>query len=167
MPRLLILAALSLLLSACGWQLRGASQQLDNIDSVAISARNQHSGFVTSLKRTLAAYDIKTVSESDARYRIMILNQHDNRRSASLSGAGRIAEYLLSTQVTLVLERSDGKTSKPVTLNAERYFDFNENRVLASQHEQQQLQQSINDSLAEQVIDHLQKFSADQHATEG
>lgn len=155
------LTVASFLLSACGWHLRGSNHNAVAIERVSISARDLRSDFVTTLKRTLAAHGIEAVDNGDADYRLTILDQRSKRRTASVSGAARTAEYQLNTEVTLLIQTAataDG-VSEPITLRDERYFDFDENRVLASQHEQRELQHTIYENLSRQIVAQLQTIA--------
>ncbi len=162
---LLSLLAVAIVLSGCGWHLRGGGLSLDSVGSVAIVARDTRSELVTTLKRKLAAYDIAAVPAGEADYQITIFNQQTKKRTASVSGAARTAEYRLVAEVTFLIEGSAAASTgvnQPVTVFAERYFDFDETRVLANQTEQRQLQQAINDNLAHQIMAHLQKAAQQQ-----
>lgn len=158
-----MLAALVLITSGCGWRLRGNDRGLSAIDSVVISAGDVRSDLVISLQRALQSHGVTATTLTGAGdYRITILNQRTERRTASISGAGRAAEYLLLTTVIFLVEAPSDRTNRvtaPVTISARRYYDFNEDRVLASEYEQRELQEAITANLVQQIISHLQSAS--------
>ena len=152
---------LMLLVTSCGWHLRGHNSQLTAIESVHISAANRQSQLVEILKRQLIANDI-TVEEnaSDARYGIVILDQRGSRRVATINTSARVSEYRLVEEVDVVILDSSGKNVLPsTTLSSEKVYEFDEDNVHAKDDEANLLKTEMHHALVRQILARLRLIS--------
>lgn len=156
---LLILSIL--LLSSCGWQLRGHNNALENVQSVHINSRNQQSELVQDLKRSLEAINVATASDlNKAQYSLVLLDERSLRRTATVSAGARVAEYLLVEEADVLILAADGSQLLPrTTLSVERVYEFDENNVLANDDEAKLLKKEMRSNLTRQIIDLLRVAS--------
>ena len=147
----------AVLLTGCGWHLRGQMDAMEGVQSVHISGHNLQSELIHTLKPDLQAIDVSTVANAtDAQYSIVILDERSERRTATVSASARVAEYRLTEEVDLLILATDGTQLLPrTTLSVERVFEFDEDNVLANDDEAALLKREMRNNLARQIIDRL------------
>jgi LPS-assembly lipoprotein len=172
MKKLIHIAIASLLtavmVTGCGWHLRGSGQVASNISSVHISGQDKKGRFYRSLSRSLQANDITiTDSTAEAQFNIITLNQRSTRRTATVSSGARVSEYQLTELVDVIIIAADGTQLLPkTTLSTERFFDFDENDVQSKNEEAELLKREMLDDLVRQIIRRLSAVSNHSHASE-
>ncbi|MCB1667769.1 MAG: LPS assembly lipoprotein LptE [Porticoccaceae bacterium] len=151
-----------LLVSGCGWHLRGHNDALQNVQSVHISGRNLQSPLIQTLKRDLKSIDVVLSTDAaSAQYSIIILDERSSRRTATVSASARVAEYQLTEEVDLLILGADGIQQMPrTTLTLERVFEFDEDNVLAKDDEMELLRHEMRANLSRQIIDRLRLISS-------
>ncbi|QHF42223.1 LPS-assembly lipoprotein LptE [Pseudomonas fluorescens] len=95
--RNLLVMGLAVLLSACGFQLRGTGTNELAIKELDLSARNAYGPTVTQLRQVLIGSGVNVYT--GAPYKLVLTNEQESQRILSYAGAGRAGEY----QVTTVL----------------------------------------------------------------
>ncbi len=95
--RNLLVMGLAVLLSACGFQLRGTGTSELAIKELDLSARNAYGETVTQLRQVLQSSGVKVYT--GAPYKLVLTDEQESQRILSYAGAGRTGEY----QVTAVL----------------------------------------------------------------
>ncbi|WPN46606.1 MULTISPECIES: LPS assembly lipoprotein LptE [unclassified Pseudomonas] len=95
--RNLLVMGLAVLLSACGFQLRGTGTNELAIKELDLSARNAYGETVTQLRQMLTSSGVKVYT--GAPYKLVLTDEQESQRILSYAGAGRTGEY----QVTTVL----------------------------------------------------------------
>ena len=95
--RNLLVMGLAVLLSACGFQLRGTGTTELAIKELDLSARNAYGETVVQLRQALESSGVKVYT--GAPYKLVLTNEQESQRILSYAGGGRTGEY----QVTTVL----------------------------------------------------------------
>ena len=164
------LSAILLLLglSACGWQLRGASGEA-TIERLHVSTPTPNSAFTQVLKRYLRGSGIALVdSAGNAEYSLSILKEQSKRRTATVSASARISERLLEERVEFRVTRLDGSIAiERTSASVERIYEYNEDNVLATEDEALLLKNEMYVDLARQIANrlrHLKKPTANHTA---
>ncbi len=93
--RNLMVAGLALLLSACGFQLRGTGDAEFALTEIDLQARDSHGQTVQQLKDLLESNDVHV--HPGARYSLNLANEQTRQRTASYTSSARSAEYELTT----------------------------------------------------------------------
>ena len=93
--RNLLVIGLAVMLSACGFQLRGTGTNALSVKEMDVSARNAYGQTVNELRQILQRSGVNI--HTGAPYRLVLTNEQENQRSASYSGGSRTAEYELTT----------------------------------------------------------------------
>ena len=93
--RNLLVIGLAVLLSACGFQLRGTGTTELAITELDLSARNAYGETVKQLRQVLESSGVKVYS--GAPYKLVLTDEQDTQRILSYAGAGRTGEYQVST----------------------------------------------------------------------
>lgn len=93
--RNLLVMGLAVMLSACGFQLRGTGTNELSIKEMDVSARNAYGQTVNELRQILQRSGVNI--HTGAPYRLVLTSEQENQRAASYNGGSRTAEYELNT----------------------------------------------------------------------
>jgi LPS-assembly lipoprotein len=152
---MLTLASSLLLLSGCGFQLRGVTQ---------LSFKNLHiQGSTLSisrdLKHALKTNGIQLVEKSEgAEFLVEMLGETYEKRILSLSGGGLVREFELNYRVTFRTREAMKPTWSSVqTVQSRRDFSYSDSALLAKAEEEQML---ISDMHKDAVREVLRRLSA-------
>ena len=155
-PSAFILLAASLVLAACGFQLRGTAQL--PFQSVYIQAPS-NSQFALQVKRAVEAGTSTRVTDKagDAQVVLQILNELQEKTILSLSGGGRVSEYLLRYRVSFRLTDRLNKEHIPASeIVLRRDYTYNDDQALAKESEEASLYQSMRNDAVHQLLRRLQ-----------
>ena len=147
-------AALALMISACGFHLRG--QATLPYSTLYVSGPSGTS-LTRSLTRVLKSSVVKIVErQEDAEVGLIILSDTREKSILSLSGAGRAQEYELRERVSfriVTAKEPDAPVSEIVTL---RVISFNDAQVLAKESEEALLYRDMENDTVQQLLRRLQ-----------
>lgn len=144
---------LLLLLSGCGFQLRG-SQTLP-FESVAIA--NASGDLLVELTRAFHTTSARVVGEGDAPQVVLELTPESRERQIlSVSGAGRIAELKLVYRLGFKLRDAQGRLwLPPQELLLTRELTFDATRTLAKEQEEALLYRDMQRDAVNQILRRL------------
>ena len=156
----LIGLSLALLLSACGFQLRGNVDLPDGVEPIYIGGLNTSGQLSIELRNLLTAYGIELSSDSaQANYQILISEQKTDRRTASLGAGARVAEYQLIESVSFELRNKKGRTVLgPITLTERKIMPNDPNKVVSTAEEEKILRRDMLQQLAAKIARQLRAF---------
>ncbi|MBA6133631.1 MULTISPECIES: LPS assembly lipoprotein LptE [Pseudomonas] len=100
--RNLLVIGLTVMLSACGFQLRGTGTNELSIKEMDVSARDAYGPTVTELRQVLKNSGVNV--HTGAPYRLVLTNEQQRERSASYNSGNRTAEYELTTQLNYSIQ---------------------------------------------------------------
>jgi LPS-assembly lipoprotein len=149
------LGAAALLLSGCGFRLRGP-QALD-FATVHISVPEQ-SEFGAQLRRLVATTGTTRVEEDAAKAeaRLQILSNDRGREILSLTGTGKVREYQLVQSLRFqLLDRAGKALIPPTSLTARREYTFDDSQVLGKEQEEALLYRDMQNDLVQQLMRRL------------
>lgn len=151
--RALPFLALALLLSGCGFQLRGAAEL--PFETVFVSGTG---GIVLDIKRNIEAGS-RTVVVDDPKTAQAVLEFTQEARQKdilSLSAAGRVREFRLLYRVGFRVHDGKGGEYLPVsTLQLARDITYSDADVLAKETEEQLLYRDMQSDMVRQIIRRL------------
>ena len=139
----LSILGLILVISACGFQLRGDIQA--NFDSISISGGT--SGFNKTLQRKFRQAGITITSASDAEKIVEIIKNSFTKTILTLTGTGAVSEYQLDYIVTYRFKSKDGSWNLPVTIETSRTYTYDDSDILAKDEEEKRLVSGMEDQL--------------------
>lgn len=151
------LVTAALVLSGCGFQLRGAASL--PFDSVYVQAPPT-SQFAIHLKRVMASGSKARVVDraADAQVLLHVQSEQREKQVLSLSGGGRVREYLLRYRVTYRL--TDNKSTQEYVGASEivlqRDFSYNDAEALAKEAEEALLYRDMQNDAVQQLVRRLQ-----------
>jgi LPS-assembly lipoprotein len=153
----LLACCAALLLSACGWHLRGTLAMPEGLDSVYLNNQSDAQLLGRMLEQLLVANDV-TVATSPAAAQLVIslLNYQEERRVVAIGDNALVTEYELIATADFSVEDSKGETVlAPTDVSVIRAYQFDQNNVLGMAEEQELIQQEMRREIAQQIIRRL------------
>ena len=139
----LSILGLILIISACGFQLRGDINA--NFDSISISGGT--SSFNQTLQRKFRQAGITIKSTSEAEKNVEIIKNNFTKTILTLTGTGAVSEYQLDYIVTYRFKSKDGSWNLPVTIETSRTYTYDDSDILAKDEEEKRLVSGMEDQL--------------------
>ena len=148
--------ALSMALAGCGFHLRGEAQYpfttlfLNLTPALPIT---------TELKRSLEGIgSAKLVAAATGADAILEVNSvEDTKQILSLSGGGKVAEYLLTKRVLFRVHDNDGKDWLPTAeVLVRRSYTYSDTEALAKEAQEQRLWREMQTDSVQQIVRRLQ-----------
>lgn len=161
---LLLLAVLAgVLLSACGFHLRGAVDVPESLRNVYVTGENPHSPIVMNLQRSMRASGVTlTSSAAAAPYTVYISKEHEEKRSISVDQQAAAAEFQLRHYVSFELRDPQGSPLVgPDQLISERVFLNDITNVVGKRDEERLIREEMRRQLAGQIMRRYQALDAD------
>jgi LPS-assembly lipoprotein len=152
--KLALVAALSVSIAACGFQLRGSS----NLPFQTIYVPGSSGGVALDLKRAIESSSKTRVVDSpkNAQAVFELTEAKQEKDILSLTGAGRVREYRLRYVVRYRVHDQKGHDLVPsTTLKQVRDVTFNDSAVLAKEAEDQLLYRDMQTDMVQQILRQL------------
>ena len=151
-----IILSAALLLTSCGFKLRGAATL--PFDSMYVQAAPS-SQFAVQLKRAVATGSQARITDKpdNAQVVLQIMNEVREKQILSLSGGGRVREYQIRYRVSYRLTDSKGATEyiPPTEIVLQRDFSFNDTEALAKESEEALLFRDMQTDAVQQLVRRL------------
>ena len=165
--RLLIIASLSvMILSACGFQLRGSLALPSEIEPIMVIGKKS---FRSELFNTLRVYDIKiTRDKEQANSTLELIDYQSKRRTVSLGRGDKVAEYQLIETVRYQLLNKQGNTIiKPRTLTDRKILQNDSSQIASTSQERDLLRKEMRNNLIAKIIGQLRahNFTTEKNQT--
>lgn len=155
--RMIALLLAALLLTACGFHLRGHEGM--PFDTLYLDAANPGTPFIADLRRSLEASKIKLVDSADrADVVLNIVFEISDKQILTLGGSGRVNEFRLSYRVSLRaydLKQQDWIPAEEIALR--RDYTFDDTKILAKEAEENMLIQSMRSDMVQQIVRRLSR----------
>ncbi len=155
-----VAGALMAVLTACGFHLQGRTPLPQSMKSAYVEARDQQTDFVQSLRKALLTSGARPAYAKTAASSVVnILKDEVVRRTLSVSALNKPNEYEVTYLVRFSVSAGDKAGGKellaPQEISATRSYSFDENRLLAKEHEEAILRQAMAHDLADRVVRQL------------
>jgi len=152
---------LVLLMTSCGFHLRGAYQLPESMAKTYIQAGNQNSDLIRSLKRSLKVNNILLIEDKTQASAILtISSEMRNKRILSVDSRGRAREYELSYKVSFdVQDKSSNFIVTRQSLKLEREFLFDTEDILGKGREESTLIKDMQQDMVRLILLRLQSVS--------
>lgn len=148
------LLALLLVLSACGFQLRGAAQL--PFQSLYVDGGGSVLG--VDLQRALRYGSNVQIAATPAEAQavLQVLGESREKRILSIGSTGRVSEYALFYRLSFRLHDGKGKELLPAQpLELKRDISFSDAQVLAKEQEEAMLYRDMQSDAVQQIIRRL------------
>ena len=155
-PSAFLLLAATLLVAACGFQLRGTATLPFN--SIFVEAPPT-SVFATQVRRAVRAGSGTHVTDQRERAEVIlqVIREVQEKQILSLSGGGRVSEYELRYRVLFRLTDSKNREHIPASeIVLKRDFTFNDQQALSKEQEEQLLYRDMRSDAVQQLVRRLQ-----------
>ncbi len=167
--RVLAITALSLLLGACGFQLRGADNSAtllpEQWTSMHLQAGNPHSEFNRELAARFELNGVNWTDSSSANYLLILSPEQFKQRNLSLNSEARAAEFELTMRAKFSVRARDGSIGMDqTTASVVKQIENDPRNVVGKAEEIRLLQQEMRAELAQQILRRIGFFAASMQA---
>lgn len=156
----IVLLAVTLLLSACGFHLRGHNlkpgEQMFAFHSIYLRTHGD-TPFVIALRNGLEAYKVKLAPSADkADLTLEIVSESTSKQILALNASGQAVEYILHYRVSFrAYDRQLDDWLPASEIDLENYFSYDNSQALAMAQEEQMIYQSLQSDAVQQVLRRL------------
>ena len=154
--RILLLLTV-LLLTACGFHLRGQTGMPFN--TLYLETANSGTPFIADLRRNLEAINVKLVNTAEqADVVLNIVFEIPEKQILSLGGSGRVNEFQLRYRVSLRaydLKQQDWLPVEEMVLR--RDYSYDDTKILAKEAEEAMLYQGMRSDMVQQILRRLSR----------
>ncbi len=153
----ILLLLTALLLTACGFHLRGQAGMPFN--TLYLDAANPGTPFIAELRRNLEAYKVRLIdSANEADVVLNIALEIPEKQILTLGGSGRVNEFQLRYRVSLRaydLKHRDWIPAEEMMLRRDYIYD--DTQILAKEAEEALLYQSMRSDMVQQIVRRLSR----------
>lgn len=155
--RNLLVMGLAVLLSACGFQLRGTGTTELAITELDLSARDAYGDTVKMLRDTLENSGVRIYS--GAPYKLILTREQQSQRSLSYAGAGRSAEYELNNVLNYEIRGRNNLSLLEDKLQVQKVYLHDGNNITGSDQESSEVRVEMRRDLVQRMMLRLQQLS--------
>lgn len=151
---------IALLLTACGFQLRGSAP----LSFTKLNIQGAELSIKKDLKRALEVNGVKIVSQAeDAEMLLELMNETSEKRILSLSGGGLVREFELYYSVNFRTRAQNNPLwGKVQTIQIRRDFSYNDNALLGKAEEEAGLNQDMRKESVRAILRRLSATNPEQ-----
>ncbi|MCW9024152.1 MAG: LPS assembly lipoprotein LptE [Gammaproteobacteria bacterium] len=152
--RSILVLALSLAMTGCGFHLRGQVELPESLQAIYIKGGMPDSPMRNILRQKLISSGVEVVQQQQAATAtLVIIKDETTRREVSLNAAGQPNEYELKYQLSYQLLDQASNTLIPAqSLSQLRTYQYDPNQVLAKEEEERQLKTKMALSAVNQML---------------
>jgi LPS-assembly lipoprotein len=160
MRRVLLVTALVLFISGCGFQLRGSQTLPVERLYLALPVNSPIGAEISRVVRSSTNASV-VPNRKDAQAIVELLGEQREREVLSINAQGRAREYQLRLRTTFrVIDQEGIELIAPTSLVARRDIGFNESELLAKESEEALLYRDMQSDLVRQIVNRLQGIKA-------
>lgn len=174
-PRIGTLLVAALILTGCGFQLRGAGSMPDALAPLELDCSSDvPTSLCGEVREQLDLFGLLAADGEEPAHSLKLVSYEQDRRTSALTDRAAAAEYEVYASVGLRLVTADDIPLLADTeLSASEVYRADEEQVLAGEREQQGIEAVLQQQLARQVTRRLTPFTEErillireQHAEE-
>ena len=150
--RILYLFVMLMMISSCGYQLRG-SMNVDGLENIIIIS-NGHTSISNMLSQKLGSSVILQIQDYNTYPLVKINSISSRKRQLSVNSSGRVDEYEISKSLDYEIISSENN-SVTGTLKASGSYDFNESRMQITSEQEKITNNAIDKVLVRKLIQKL------------
>jgi LPS-assembly lipoprotein len=142
-------------LSACGFHMRGAA----DLSFHSVYIQNGAPGIMPDIKQIMRSNNVKLLPSPDqAEMLLDLMKEVTDKRILSLSGGGKVKEYVLTYRVTFRAKQpGDELWSAAQMVEEQRTFSYDDTQLLAKDYEESRI---LSDMRAEAARKIMRRLSA-------
>ncbi len=161
--RNLLVMGLAVLLSACGFQLRGTGTNDLAIKELEVNARDAYSPTVTQLRQVLESSGVHVYT--GATYKLFLANEQETQRSLTYASAGRASDIELNTTLNFEIQGRDHLPLMGDKIQVQKIVSHDGNNLVGSDSEIIQVRKEMRRELVQRMILRLQMLTPQQLET--
>ncbi|GAB1619211.1 MULTISPECIES: LPS assembly lipoprotein LptE [unclassified Pseudomonas] len=158
--RNLLVIGLAVVLSACGFQLRGTGTTELSVKEMDVSARNAYGETVTQLRQVLERNGVNV--HAGAPYRLVLTNEQENERAATYTGGSRSAEYELTTVLNYSIQGLNNLELLSDKLEMRKVYVRDGSNITGSEQEAKRARDEMRRDLVNAMVVRLQMLTPTQ-----
>ncbi|MGE8175594.1 LPS assembly lipoprotein LptE [Pseudomonas fluorescens] len=155
--RNLLVMGLAVLLSACGFQLRGTGNTELAIKELDLSARNAYGDTVVLMRQTLENGGVKVYT--GAPFKLVFTNEQESQRTLSYIGGAQSAEYELTNELTYEIVGHNNQSLLDDKLQVHKVFLHDGNNLAGSDQEAIEARKDMRRELVQRMMLRLQQLT--------
>lgn len=159
MTRFGIVALCAMLLTGCGFQLRGIDQAAMPMDTLALTYPGGRYPLAEMLRDALIARDVEVPEEAGDHLHLQLSAERLNRRALTLNNRGGAGQYELILQVDAYVLVSGQLIAGPETLEVTGSFYEDTANISGSNNGVEQTLSDMRRELADQIVRRLRLLS--------
>ena len=158
--RYLLISALVLVLSACGFQLRGKADLPAEMERTQMVVEDGNSTLARRVRTLLEQNGVRLVGGDEATAILEIPLNEVVTSVLTIADNARVREYRISHTVQFrLVDAAGNELLTTQTLRQAREISFDEQKILASSREQEYLKQDLAEDLARLLVSRLESVS--------
>lgn len=158
--RNLLVIGLAVMLSACGFQLRGTGSTELSVKEMDVSARNAYGPTVVQLREVLERSGVNV--HAGAPYRLVLTNEQERERSATYNSGNRTAEYELTTELNYSIQGLKNLELLSDKLEVRKIYVRDGSNITGSEQEATRAREEMRRDLVNAMVVRLQMLSPSQ-----
>lgn len=147
--RNLLVAGMALLLSACGFQLRGTGETSFSLDELNLQARNSYGETAQQLEEMLKDNGVRVYP--GARYTLDLVREQNRQRTASYTTSARSAEYELTSVLEYEFRGPQNTLLLEDKVEVQKVYVHDSSNLIGSDQEAGQLREEMRRELLQQL----------------
>lgn len=150
-------SGLALLLTGCGFHLRGAPALPPNIHTMGIQSGSPYDNLTLQLTQVISSMGIKVVPVSEHPPLVMVIdNQVFSTNSYTQSASSSTQQYIMYYNIAYHITNGSNVTILgPKTITLSETYSLNQNQVLSTDSVEQSIQQQLQQDAVFQIITQL------------
>ncbi|AZF02106.1 LPS-assembly lipoprotein RlpB precursor (Rare lipoprotein B) [Pseudomonas orientalis] len=160
--RNLLVMGLAVLLSACGFQLRGTGTNELSLKELDVSARNAYGETVTQLRQSLENSGVHVYT--GATYKLNLVDERETQRNISYASAGRASDIELATTVSFEIQGRDNLPLMGDKIQVQKVVSHDGNNLVGSDSETLQVRKEMRRDLIQRMMTRLQLLTPEKLA---
>lgn len=146
-----------LLISSCGFKLRGQIELSEAMQAIALQGTPENSELAISIRNVISRAGGKLVQPDAANSILVITGDNNTRRVLSVDNLGQANAYSLIYRLSFHLDSPSGQSLvKPQTIEQQRQYRFNASNVLATSDEEQRIVRVMREDAISRMLVMLQ-----------
>ena len=158
--RNLLVIGLAVMLSACGFQLRGTGSTELSVKEMDVSARNAYGPTVVQLREVLERSGVNV--HAGAPYRLVLTNEQERERAATYNSGNRTAEYELTTVLNYSIQGLNNLELMSDKLEVRKVYVRDASNITGSEQEANRAREEMRRDLVNAMVVRLQMLSPSQ-----
>ncbi|MBF8776802.1 LPS assembly lipoprotein LptE [Pseudomonas fulva] len=155
--RNLLVVGLAVMLSACGFQLRGTGTSELSVKEMDVSARNAYGPTVVQLREVLKRSGVNV--HTGAPYRLVLTNEQERQRAITYNSGNRTAEFELTTELDYSIQGLNNLELTSDKVEVRKIYVRDASNITGSEQDAKRVRDEMRRDLVNAMIVRLQNLT--------